>query len=72
VTISRWGIRVTFADGRDAWLRTGATPGEGHVVRFHSKADADRQAAFMREGMSEGDVVSVVRYEAADQEARNV
>lgn len=55
-----WAIRVTFASGREAFLRHGGVIGRGPIARFHSKAKADDQAAFIREGMDAGDVVAVI------------
>ena len=54
-----WAIRVTYADGRVALLRNGILPGRGSIVNFHSKAKADAEAAFLREGLNAGDVVTV-------------
>lgn len=55
-----WAIRVTFANGRDAFLRHGGVIGRGPIVTFHSKAKAEQEAAFVREGCSSEDVVTVI------------
>jgi hypothetical protein len=55
-----WAIRMTFANGRDAFLRHGGVIGRGPIVTFHSKAKADAQAAVLREGLEAGDVVTVI------------
>lgn len=55
-----WAIRVTFADGRDAFVRHGGVIGRGPIATFHSKAKAEEQAAFVRQGMETGDVVMVI------------
>ncbi len=57
---SRWAIRVTFADGRTAFLRHGGVIGHGPIVSFPSKAKADAEAAFVREGLDAGDVITVL------------
>lgn len=55
-----WAIRVTFADGKEAFLRHGNVIGRGPIATFHSKAKADEQAAFIREGLDAGDVATVI------------
>lgn len=55
-----WAIRVTFANGKDAFLRHGGVIGRGPIVTFHSKAKAEREAAFVRHGCSSEDVVTVI------------
>lgn len=55
-----WAIRVTFANGKDAFLRLGGVIGRGPIATFHSKAKAEMEAAFIREGLYEGDVVTVI------------
>lgn len=57
----RWALRVTFADGSDAFLRHGGVIGRGPIVTFYSKAKADEQAAFIRQGLDTGDVVTVIQ-----------
>ncbi len=55
-----WAIRVTFANGKDAFLRHGWVIGRGPIATFHSKEKAEREAAFVREGLDAGDVVTVI------------
>ena len=55
-----WAIRVTFANGKDAFLRHGGVIGRGPIATFHSKQKAEAEAAFIREGMDAGDVVAVI------------
>lgn len=55
-----WAIRVTYPDGRGAFLRHGPRPGYGAIVNFHSKAQAEERAAFLREGLDAGDVITVI------------
>jgi hypothetical protein len=55
-----WAIRVTYANGRTAFLRHGGVIGRGPIVTFHSKAKADADAAFLRHGLDAGDVVTVI------------
>jgi hypothetical protein len=54
-----WAIRVTFANGREALLRQGGVIGRGLVASFYSQEQAEKQAAFIREGMEQGDIVTV-------------
>lgn len=54
-----WAIRVTFRDGRTALMRHGGVIGRGPIASFPSKAKADEYAAFVREGLDTGDVVTV-------------
>jgi hypothetical protein len=58
-TIS-WAIRVTFANGQTAFLRHGGVIGKGAIVSFHSKAKADAEAENVRNGLNEGDVLTVI------------
>jgi hypothetical protein len=58
---TRWAIRVTYPDGREAWLRHGASIGEGPVVRFGTKKLAEINAEFVSHGLPEGTTVTVVR-----------
>ena len=55
-----WAIRVTLANGHDAFLRRGSGIGHGPIMTFHSKAKAEEEAAFVREGFSDEDVVIVI------------
>lgn len=55
-----WAIRITFANGRDAFLRHGGKVGHGPIATYYSKAKAEEQAAFVREGLDAGDVVTII------------
>ncbi len=55
-----WAIRVTFANGRDAFLRHGRGIGRGPIATYHSKAKAEEYASFVRDGLDAGDVVTVI------------
>lgn len=55
-----WAIRVTFANGRDAFVRSGGVIGRGPIATYRTKAQAESDAAFMREGLDAGDVVTVI------------
>ncbi len=55
-----WAIRVTFANGKDAFLRHGGVIGRGPIATFHVKEKAEEQASFVREGLDAGDVITVI------------
>ena len=55
-----WAIRVIYAGGGTAFLRRGSVVGRGPIVTFHSKAAAEREAAFLRDGMDADDVITVI------------
>lgn len=55
-----WAIRVTFANGRHAFVRRGGVIGRGPIATYHTKAQADNEAAFLRIGLDAGDVVTVI------------
>lgn len=55
-----WAIRVTYTNGRDAFVRHGGVIGRGPIATFHSKAKAEEQAAFVREGLDAGELVTVI------------
>jgi hypothetical protein len=57
----RWAIRVTYENGEDAWLRSGSAIDEGPIVQFRSREAAERQADFAREGLDEGQSLTIVR-----------
>lgn len=68
-----WAIRVTYANGKDAFLRHGGVIGRGPIATFYSKAKAEEEAAFVREGLDAGDVVTVIERSHGrrkDQETR--
>lgn len=54
-----WAIRLTI-NGRDCFLRHGGVIGRGPIVTFHSKAKAEEQAIFMREGLDANDAITVI------------
>ena len=57
----RWAIRVTFANGEDAWLHEGPRPGVGPIASFDRKtADVNRE--FVSHGLDDGDVAVVVPF----------
>lgn len=59
---TRWAIRVTLANGHDAYLRHGWKIGSGSIVLFRSKRDAELSAeSFVAPGLDDGSVVTVVR-----------
>jgi hypothetical protein len=60
-TPPRWGVRVTYPSGDEAWLRHGGTIGEGSIVRFRSKRLAELNVEFVREGLDQGTTVTVVK-----------
>jgi len=60
-TRSKWAIRVSYPSGERAWLRHGATVGEGPIVRFRTKRLADANVELIRPGFDEGTTVAVVR-----------
>ena len=59
---ARWVIRVTFPNGEDAYARHGPIIGEGAIVQFRTKARAERQLSFLREGLDGDAVATVVRW----------
>ena len=63
----QWAIRVTYANGEDAWLRQGATIGEGAIVRFTSKQRAEEYRDFISQGLDADEVARVVRYRGTVQ-----
>jgi hypothetical protein len=66
-----WAIRVTFANGRDAFLREGDVIGRGPIATFRTKAKADEQAAFLREGLDAGDTIAVIERSHGRQASGN-
>ncbi len=64
-TNARFALRVTYADGQEAWLRHGAVTGDGLIVLFSNRERAEARAAELRAGLDEGDVVMVVAWGAA-------
>lgn len=54
-------IRVTFANGRDAFVRRGRVLGRGPIATFYNKAQAEAEAvAFIQEGAEAGAMVTVI------------
>lgn len=62
----RWAVRVTYADGNEAYLRHGARIGYGSIVKFDKKT-AEINADFLRAGVDEGDTVTVVQAPSRDE-----
>ena len=68
--MTSWAIRVTFANGRDAFLRRGGVIGRGPIATFHSKEKAEEEAAFVREGCAAEDSVTVIERSHGRREFR--
>lgn len=56
-----WAIRVTFADGRTAFIRISGTTGPGPMWTFYSKADAEAKADELRAGIWPWESVTVIQ-----------
>lgn len=56
----RWVIRIVYPDGGVAWLRHGARVGHGPIVRFTSRKTAEVNLDFIRQGLDDGVIASVV------------
>lgn len=64
----RWAIQIVDGDGNVMFLRHGRIPGEGRIVQFRSKRDAELNAeAFIAPGLDQSDTVSVVIYDRSDE-----
>lgn len=55
-----WAIRVTFADGRSAFLRQGGITGHGAIRSFPSKEQAEAEAVVLRAALDARDTVTVI------------
>lgn len=66
-TPKRWAVRVTFANGEDAYLRRGSRIGSGPVVTFGTRKLAEINAEFVGHGLDSGAVVTVVQYRKGDE-----
>lgn len=55
-----WAIRVTFANGRDAFVRHGWVIGRGPIATYRTREQADKDADFVRQGLDAGDTVMVI------------
>jgi hypothetical protein len=55
-----WAVRVTFANGRDAFLRHGGVIGRGPIATYRTKAQAEDAAALLRVGLDAADTVIVI------------
>lgn len=69
-----WKIRVTYANGEEAYLRHGSRIGAGPLATFGTRKLADINAEFVKMGLDEGDVVTVVQHvksAAADAERQD-
>jgi hypothetical protein len=62
MAVTRWCIRVTYPDGRDAFLRHGSRPGYGPIVQFPSRKTADVNLDLITNGLDEGTTATVVSY----------
>jgi hypothetical protein len=62
---SRFAIQVVYVSGDVAYLRHGGVAGAGRIVQFRDRKTADVNLDFIRQGLDEGTVVSVVRYQSA-------
>lgn len=58
----RWAIRVTFADGNEAWLRHGSRIGSGPIATFGSRKLAEINAEFVGHGLDAGAVVTIIEH----------
>jgi hypothetical protein len=58
-----FAVYVTSPAG-DAYLRHGAVPGRGEIVRFRSRRDAQLAIASMSPGFDEEDVAVILPYPA--------
>lgn len=56
----RWAIRVTYANGDEAWLRHGSTVGAGPIVKFTTRHTAEANVDLISPGLDDGAVVTVV------------
>ena len=57
-----FAVRVTTDRGEDMYLRRGARPGYGPVVRFTTRKDAEMAIATMTPGLETGWSAVVVLY----------
>jgi hypothetical protein len=58
----RYAIQVTYGSGAVAYLRHGATVGDGAIVQFRDRKTADVNLDFISEGLDDGATAAVVRY----------
>lgn len=58
----RWAIRVTYANGDEAWLRHGAAVGAGPIVKFTTRRTADLNVDLISPGLDDGAIITVVRF----------
>lgn len=56
-----YAIRVTFANGRDAFVREGGVIGQGRIATYRTRALADADADFIRQGLDDGAVATVIQ-----------
>ena len=64
---SGFAVRVTTERGEDMYLRRGARPGYGPVVRFATRKDAEMAIATMEPGFDAGWSAAVVPYSEAQR-----
>jgi len=55
-----WAIRLTFEDGRMAFLRAGGRISRGPIATFYTKYQADIVAASVRQTMAPEATVDVI------------
>lgn len=55
-----WAIRVTFANGREAFVRRGGVIGRGPIATYYTKAAAEDDVRFLREGFEADDVITII------------
>lgn len=55
-----FAIRVTFADGRTAFIRQGGVIGKGPIATYRTKADADAEVLRISHGVDAPDVFTVI------------
>lgn len=68
--MSRYVIRVNYPNGAVAWLRHGPVVGVGSIVRFPNKLTAEVNLDFIREGLADGAIASVVRVAPSPKKRR--
>lgn len=61
----RFALQVVYRSGEIAYLRHGGVTGEGVIVTFRNRLTAEVNRDFISEGLDEGAIVTVVRYQAS-------
>jgi hypothetical protein len=65
----RYSIQVVYPSGDVAYLRHGADVGAGAIVQFRDRKTADINVDFIRPGLDEGTVVTVVQFPTGRSDA---